>query len=188
MLIGYARVSTLEQNLDLQMDALKKAGCEKIFTDKMSGARDDRQGFQEALEFLRTGDVLVAWHLDRIGRSTIDLIKIVNSLAERDIGIKTLQGQVIDTTTSHGKLMFHIFAALTEYERNRILERTHAGLAAARARGRLGGRPKALDTKKQQIAKTLYQDKSNSVKQICETLKISRSTLYKYLEESKHTA
>ena len=184
MLIGYARVSTHEQTLDLQQDALKEAGCQQIYTDTASGAQTERKGLQEALQYLRKGDVLVVWRLDRLGRSLKHLIETITVLEERSIGFKSLS-ESIDTTTSGGKLVFHVFGALAEFERDLIRERTKAGLAAARARGRQGGRPKAssLNTaKKVALAQSLYEDKSNSIADICSTLRVSRSTLYRYLK------
>lgn len=181
MKVGYARVSTHEQNLSLQIDELKKSGCTKIFTDKISGSKSERPGLQEALDYLRTGDSLVVWRLDRLGRSLKHLIEVITVLEERKIGFSSLQ-ESIDTTTSGGKLIFHIFGALAEFERNLIQERTKAGLAAARARGRKGGRPKALDDKKIQLARNLYDSRKHPVKEICETLGISKSTLYAYLK------
>jgi DNA invertase Pin-like site-specific DNA recombinase len=140
MLIGYARVSTQDQTLDLQTDALKQAGCEKIFTDMTSGAKAERPGLQEAMNQLRAGDTLVVWRLDRLGRTLKQLIATITDLSEQDIGFKSLQ-EHIDTTTSGGKLIFHIFGALAEFEREVIRERTIAGLQAARTRGKVGGRP-----------------------------------------------
>jgi DNA invertase Pin-like site-specific DNA recombinase len=137
MLIGYARVSTLEQDVALQIDELKNAGCDRIFRDKVSGTKTERPGLQEALDFLRKGDSLVVWRLDRLGRSLRHLIDTVSALEERGIGFRSLQ-EAIDTTTSGGRLIFHIFGALAEFERNLIRERTMAGLRAARARGRMG--------------------------------------------------
>lgn len=180
MLIGYARVSTLDQNLDLQRDALKKAGCEKTFEDKASGGKVDRPGLQEALEYTREGDTILVWRLDRLGRSLKHLIEMVTQLNERGVGFRSLQ-EAIDTTTSGGKLVFQIFGALAEFERNLIRERTQAGLEAARARGRNGGRPKALDGKKVELAYQLYDAKKQSVKEICQILGISKPTLYSYL-------
>jgi DNA invertase Pin-like site-specific DNA recombinase len=185
MLIGYARVSTHEQNLDLQIDALHAAGCEKIFTDKISTRKAERKGLQEALEFLRPGDVLVVWKLDRLGRTLKQLIELVTSFDQKGIGFKSLK-ETIDTTTSTGRLVFHIFASLAEFERDIIQERTHAGLEAARARGRVGGRPKALNPKQVAQAKLLYESREHSIEDICDTLGISRGTLYKYIG-SKHT-
>src|SRR3954464_14322261 len=177
MLVGYARVSTSEQTLDLQKDALEKIGCAKIYSDVVSGAKAERKGLQEALEYVRVGDTLVVWRLDRLGRSLKHLIETITKLNNRKIGFKSIQ-ESIDTTTSSGKLVFHIFGALAEFERDIIRERTHAGLQAARARGRKGGRPKSLTGKKTAMAQALYNDKNNTVDEICKTLNISRATLY----------
>src|SRR5438876_573697 len=149
MLVGYARVSTQDQTLDLQQDALAKAGCERILTDTISGSIQERKGLEEALSFLRAGDSLVVWRLDRLGRSLKHLIETIAHLNARGIGLRTIT-ESIDTTTSSGKLVFHVFGALAEFERDLVRERTQAGLLAARARGRLGGRPKAtaLDSPK----------------------------------------
>src|SRR6266568_4957227 len=174
MLIGYARVSTTDQTLHLQKDALEKMGCSKIFTDTASGAKAERKGLEETLQYLREGDTLVVWRLDRLGRSLKHLIETITKLNNRKIGFKSIQ-ENIDTTTSGGKLVFHIFGALAEFERGIIKERTQAGLQAARARGRLGGRPKALNLKKASIALALYMDKNNSITDICKTLNISRA-------------
>jgi DNA invertase Pin-like site-specific DNA recombinase len=184
MLIGYARVSTQDQTLNLQKDALEKLGCIKIYTDTASGAKAERIGLEEALEYVREGDTLVVWRLDRLGRSLKHLIETISQLDTRKIGFKSLT-ENIDTTTSGGKLIFHIFGALAEFERNLIRERTNAGLQAARARGRLGGRPKAkaLNTpKKITLAQSLYNDKNNTIDDICKTLNISRATLYRYIK------
>src|SRR5512144_112512 len=178
MLVGYARVSTADQTLGLQKDALAQAGCERLFTDTASGSRADRPGLDEALDFLRPGDTLVVWRLDRLGRSLRHLIDTLGGLDQRGVGFRSLQEQ-IDTTTSGGKLVFHVFGALAEFERDLIRERTHAGLIAARARGRRGGRPKALDPRNAAIAQALYNDKTNSIADICRTLRISRATLYR---------
>jgi DNA invertase Pin-like site-specific DNA recombinase len=180
MLIGYARVSTTDQTLDLQKDALTKAGCERIFTDTASGAKAERAGLDEALGYVRRGDTLVVWRLDRLGRSLKHLIETITKLNERRIGFKSIT-EAIDTTTSGGKLIFHIFGALAEFERDIIRERTQAGLSAARARGRKGGRPKALSPKKAQMAHALYADKTTTIDDICRTLNISRATLYRYI-------
>jgi DNA invertase Pin-like site-specific DNA recombinase len=184
MKIGYARVSTLDQTLDLQKDALTTAGCDPIFTDTASGAKTERDGLEQSLSHLRQGDTFVVWRLDRLGRSLKHLIETMTRLDERGIGFQSLT-ENIDTTTSTGKLVFHIFGALAEFERNLIRDRTQAGLAAARALGRQGGRPrvKSLATP-QQIAmlQALWQDKSNSIEHICETLHISRATLYRYVK------
>ncbi len=184
MKIGYARVSTQEQNLDLQKDALDKAGCKKIFVDEISGTVAKREGLEKAKEVLRQGDVLIVWRLDRLGRSIRDLIDWVNHLEEEGIGFKSLQ-ESIDTTTSSGKLIFHIFAALAEFERNLIRERTNAGLAAARARGRLGGRKKSLTAKERKRAVEMYQRKNQTVIQICEMMNITKPTLYAYIREEQ---
>src|SRR2546427_451226 len=166
MLIGYARVSTQDQTLNLQKDALLKIGCTKIFTDTASGAQTDRAGLVEALVYVREGDTLVVWRLDRLGRSLKHLIETITELNNRKIGFKSLT-ENIDTTTSGGKLIFHIFGALAEFERDIIRERTLAGLQAARARGRLGGKPKALTPKQQSIAQALYNDKTTPIDEIC---------------------
>src|ERR687896_386401 len=181
MLIGYARVSTHEQTLNLQQDALTKAGCTKIFTDTASGAQTERIGLDEALNYVRKGDTFVVWRLDRLGRSLPHLISTMTDLENRGIGFKSLT-ENIDTTTSGGKLIFHIFGALAEFERNLIRERTTAGLSAARARGRRGGRPKSLTGKQLSIAQALYNNKENSIAEICRTLKVSRATLYRYIK------
>ena len=173
MKIGYVRVSTIEQNVHLQIDELKKAGCEKIFRDKVSGDKTERPGLHEALEFLREGDSLVVWRLDRLGRSLKHLLETVSLLEERGIGFRSLQ-ESIDTTTSGGRLIFHIFGALAEFERNLIRERTMAGLKAARARGRVGGRPRKLDAKKTELAYRLYEEKKHTVIEICQMLAISK--------------
>jgi DNA invertase Pin-like site-specific DNA recombinase len=182
MLIGYARVSTQEQNLDLQTDALQKAGCEKIFSDRKSGKDKAREGLNAALNYLRENDTLVIWKMDRLGRSLKDLIEIVMDLAEKNVGFISLQ-ENIDTTKSGGKLIFHMFGALAEFERDIIRERTMAGLKAARARGRLGGRPRIMDAEKVAMAKTLMDDPNNSIKSICKMLNVSKSTLYRYLKK-----
>jgi len=184
VLIGYARVSTFEQNLNLQKDALKAAGCEKIFEDRISGAASTRPGMDRAMEFLREGDTLVVWRLDRLGRSLKHLIEVVSKLEERCTGFKSLQ-EAIDTTSSGGKLIFHIFGALAEFERNLIRERTMAGLSAARARGRKGGRPKALNPQKREIAIRLYHEKKKTVKDVCEIMGISKPTLYSYVRSEQ---
>jgi DNA invertase Pin-like site-specific DNA recombinase len=187
MLIGYARVSTQDQTLNLQKDALVKLGCNKIFTDTASGAKAERTGLNEALEYVREGDTLVVWRLNRLGRSLKHLIETISQLDTRKIGFKSLT-ENIDTTTSGGKLIFHIFGALAEFERNLIRERTNAGLQAARARGRKGGRPKSLTGKKTAMAQALYNDKNNTVDEICKTLNVSRATLYRYIDTEKRPA
>ncbi len=181
MLIGYARVSTHDQTLNLQRDALEKAGCTKIFTDTISGTKTDRPGLEQALSYVRPGDTLVVWRLDRLGRSLKHLIETITALHERQIGFKSIT-ENIDTTTSGGKLIFHIFGALAEFERDIIRERTQAGLVAARARGRRGGRPKALPSSKVAMAQALYNDPTNAIEDICKTLRISKATLYRYIK------
>ena len=178
MLVGYARVSTADQTLDLQLDALRDLGCSKIFTDTASGASTERKGLEEALSYVRSGDTLVVWRLDRFGRSLRDLIERTNQLHAHNIGFKSIT-ESIDTTTSGGKLVFHIFGALAEFERDLIRERTQAGLNAARVRGNRGGRPKVLTPKKLELAKKLYADSSNSIDDICATLNISRATFFR---------
>src|SRR5262249_28068338 len=184
MLIGYARVSTYDQNLDLQRDALQKAGCEHIYSDTISGSKAERKGLEEALAYLRPGDTLVVWKLDRLGRSLKHLIETVNELHGRGIGFRSLT-ENIDTTTSGGKLIFHIFGALAEFERDLITERTNAGLTAARARGKKGGRPKSplSEIQKIQLAKQMYEDKKIPIADIYKGLHIPRSTFYKYVRE-----
>ncbi len=179
MLVGYARVSTPGQTLDLQTDALGQAGCGRVFTDVASGAQGSREGLTEALRFLREGDTLVVWKLDRLGRSVKHLIELVTKLKERHVEFQSLQEHI--DTTSGGKLIFHVFGALAEFERDLVRERTQAGLAAARARGKRGGRPRAMDERQVAIARALMQDPTTSVKDICQTLQVSRATLYRYL-------
>ena len=179
MLIGYARISTQDQTLALQKDALRAAGCDRIFTDTASGSRTDRPGLTEALSHAREGDTLVVWRLDRLGRSLAHLIQTVTQLQERGVHFRSLQEQ-LDTSTSGGKLVFHFFGALAEFERDLIRERTMAGLAAARARGRRGGR-RALSAEKVRQLRTLAANRANSVPGICRTLGISRATFYRYV-------
>lgn len=184
MTIGYARVSMHDQNLALQRDALTSAGCEKIFVDKITGKLLNRPGLEQTMEVLRGGDTLIVWRLDRLGRSLKHLIEVVSELENREIGFKSLT-ESIDTTSPAGKLVFHLFGALAEFERNLIAERTKAGLAAARARGRLGGRPKALDEKQSEALVLLYKEKKHSVKEICQIMGISKQTLYNYLRKGE---
>lgn len=186
-LIGYARVSTNGQELKLQLDALEKAGCPKklIFVDKVSGAKAARPGLDACLQELREGDTLVVWRLDRLGRSVRHLIDLVEQLRQRKVGFKSLCDGAIDTTTASGELIFHIFTALAQFERRLIQERTRAGLEAARVRGRKGGRkPIAPNNPRIQMAKKLHADKSLSIEHICQTLRISRATFYRYLAAS----
>lgn len=186
MLVGYARISTDDQDMSLQRDALRAAGCERLFEDTISGAKAERPQLVEALDFCRAGDTLVVWRLDRLGRSLTNLIELMNTLAERGISFRSLTEQ-IDTTTSGGKLIFHIFGALAEFERELIRERTRAGLAAARARGRTGGRPRKLaEPRKLAMAQALYDDGTHTVADICKTLSISRATLYRAIRAHQH--
>lgn len=183
MKIGYARVSTGLQNLDLQKDSLSKFGCEKVFTDHMSGAKSKRPGLESAIEFAREGDSIVVWRLDRLGRNMEDLIAIVNQLNDRGIIFYSLQENItMDKTSSTGQLMFHLFAAFAEFERNLILERSSAGRAAARARGRFGGRPEKLTTKDLNLLKTLV-DNGTPIKTVAEQWNVSRTTIYRYLNK-----
>ncbi len=179
MLVGYARVSTRDQDLSLQIDALKAAGCGRIFTETASGAQRDRPELKAALDYLRRGDTLVVWKLDRLARSMKQLIETIEQLERLEVGFKSLTEE-IDTTSAGGRLIFHVFAALAEFERNLIRERTLAGLQAARARGRLGGRPRGLSEKDLKVARTLLSDPGLSVKEIAHRLKVAPSTLYRY--------
>ncbi len=183
-LVGYARVSTGEQDVQLQVDALKKAGCDdsNIFVDKASGARSDRPGLDACIAALEPGDTLLVWRLDRLGRSMSHLVSLVEDLLGKTIGFRSLCDGAIDTTTASGELMFNIFSALAQFERRLIQERTRAGLSAARARGRKGGRrPIGPDDPRVRTAKRMHKDHGMSINQICETLKISRPTFYRYL-------
>jgi DNA invertase Pin-like site-specific DNA recombinase len=183
ILIGYARVSTGEQNLDLQIDALEAVSCERtrIYTDELSGVKAERPGLQEAWKQLRRGDTLVVWRLDRLGRSLKDLVNRIEELQQKGIGFRSLQ-EALDTTTAAGKLQFHVFSALAEFERELIRERTLAGLRAARARGRKGGRPKARTPEKVRLAARLMSDPTLQADEICATLGVSRATLYRYVD------
>lgn len=180
MLVGYCRVSTDDQSLALQKDALQEASCEKVFEDTASGSKDNRPGLKEALEFLREGDTLIVWRLDRLGRSLAHLIGVVHDLNQRGVGFKSLQ-ESLDTTTSGGKLIFHVFGAIAEFEREIIRERTNAGLKAARARGRKGGRKLKMSAQQIEIARTLAADPNRTVTEICEHLGISRPTYYRHV-------
>jgi DNA invertase Pin-like site-specific DNA recombinase len=178
MKIGYARVSTTDQSLDSQTDSLAEAGCEKLFSDVASGAKTQRPGLDKAIEFCRKGDILVVWKLDRMGRSMSHLIEVIQQLEDKKVGFQSLT-EKIDTTTAGGRLIFHLFGALAEFERDLIRERVQAGLKSARARGRKGGRP-PVPEETRAMAKILLADKSLSVRQICDRLGIAKSTLYKY--------
>src|SRR2546428_13662516 len=184
MKIGYVRVSKQEQHEALQIDVLKEAGCEKWFLDKMTGSQAERKGLAEALTYLRPGDTLVVWKLDRAGRSLTHLIDLLKGLKERNIGFISLT-EKIDTSSPGGKLIFHLMGALAEFERDLIRERTNAGLAAARARGRVGGRPRKLKTNgKVALDRQMFADQSHSIPEICAALGISRATLYRYVRKT----
>lgn len=183
LLIGYARVSTEDQHLDLQRDALARAGCGKTFEDRKSGAKVDRPGLAAALDYARDGDQLVVWRLDRLGRSLPDLIALVRRLDDAGIQLRSLT-EGIDTSTINGKLTFHLFAALAEFERALVRERTKAGLEAARARGRMGGRKHRLPPDKRRLAVDLYHAKTKTIGEICRLMGISKPTLYAYVAEA----
>ncbi len=187
MLIGYARVSTDDQHLDLQRDALQKAGCERVFEDTASGAKAERVGLSTLMAVLRAGDTVVIWRLDRLGRSLKDLIALVEQLDAAGVGLRSVQ-ENIDTVSIGGRLVFHVFGALAEFERNLIRERTRAGLTAARARGRQGGRKKRLDPAKRAVALRLYHERQHTVEEICRMMGVGRSTLYNYLTEAERDA
>jgi DNA invertase Pin-like site-specific DNA recombinase len=179
MLIGYARVSTADQNSELQIDALIKAGCDQVFTDEgVSGSKTSRPELGKALDHLRSGDSLVVWKLDRLGRSLPHLLEVVGDLEQRGIQFKSLQ-ETIDTSTPGGKLVFHVFCSLAEFERDLIKERTNAGLAAARARGRNGGRPSVLTPEQVKMGKALAQNREIPIGEICKQLRCSRATYYR---------
>src|SRR5918998_6762537 len=189
MRTGYARVSTDDQTLNLQLDALNAAGCAQIFTDRVSGAKAERPGLTNALGHLRDGDTLVVWRLDRLGRSLPHLIETVTALAERGVGFQSLT-EAIDTTHTGGRLIFHIFGALAEFERDLIRERTQAGLRAARARGRKGGHPRVkslADPRQLAVAKRLYAAKQTPVGDLCRMFKVSRATFYRYINDGATT-
>ena len=180
MIIGYARVSTLDQSLDLQLDALGQVGCDKIYSDTTSGARSERPGLREALDYLREGDCLVVWRLDRLGRSLRHLIETVTTLDRRGVLFRSVT-ESIDTTTPSGRLVFHLFGALAEFERELIRERVRAGVAAARARGRCGGRPRKLSGRQVELARTMLADPTTTITEVARTLGVNRSTLYRAL-------
>lgn len=182
MEIGYCRVSTDQQNTDLQMDALKKRGCGRIFLETASGAQRDRPVLKEAMAFAREGDVLVVWSLSRLGRGLRQLLETIEHLEQAGIGFKSLK-EDIDTTTPSGRLIFHVFGALAEFERSHLRERTLEGLAAARTRGRVGGRRKSLSASDLKAAKAMLRDASISVKEVAEKLGVSRTTLYRALPD-----
>ena len=183
-LIGYARVSTTDQDVQLQLDALEKAGCQKsqIFVDHISGAKAERPGLQKCLAALQAGDTLIVWRLDRLGRSMPHLVALIEELKERNVAFRSLCDGAIDTTTASGELIFNIFSSLSQFERRLIQERTRAGLEAARARGRKGGRKKiAQDDPRVLTAKRMHKDHGMSIDNICKTLKISRASFYRYI-------
>ncbi|HAR4792272.1 TPA: recombinase family protein [Staphylococcus aureus] len=183
MKIGYARVSTGLQNLNLQEDRLNAYGCEKIFNDHMSDSKSKRPGLDKAIEFARSGDTIVVWRLDRLGRNMEDLITLVNELNERGVSFHSLEENItMDKSSSTGQLLFHLFAAFAEFERNLILERSSAGRIAARARGRYGGRPEKLNKQDLKLLKTLY-DNGTPIKTIAEQWQVSRTTIYRYLNK-----
>jgi len=184
MKIGYARVSTADQHLRMQEDALKSAGCDEIYTDVVSGVKSKRPGLEKALDYLREGDTLVVWKLDRLGRSIQHLIQTITDLQSKGIAFKSLQ-ENMDTSTSGGKLIFHIFSALAEFERELIQERTQAGLKAARARGRMGGRPPLLDNRQINRMIEMYDEQKNTVAEICKIYDISRPSFYNYLRKKR---
>ena len=186
MLIGYARVSTRDQNYDLQLDALEDAGCTKVFEEKLSAANRDRPQLKAALDYVRCGDTLVVWKLDRLARSLKQLIETVEMLSDREVGFRSLT-ENIDTTSSGGRLIFHVFGALAEFERSIIRERTTAGLVAARARGRVGGRPRAFDDGGIHIAQALLKDGKLTIAEIADRLGVAPSTLYKHLPRPRST-
>jgi DNA invertase Pin-like site-specific DNA recombinase len=177
MFIGYARVSTQDQSLNLQTDALIRAGCKEIFEDVVSGFKSNREGLEKLLKYVRSGDTIIVWKLDRLGRSLKNLIELIQFFNDKNIGFKSLQ-ENIDTTTASGKLFLHIFGALAEFERELIKERTLAGLKAAAERGRKGGRPRVMDTNKIEQARALHRSQI-PVSEICKTLGISKGTLYR---------
>jgi DNA invertase Pin-like site-specific DNA recombinase len=186
-LIGYARVSTNEQDASLQLDALRAAGCLRVFTDKASGSLDRRPQLDRLLDQLRPGDTVLVWRLDRLGRSLKHLIALIEDLAEKDVGFRSLT-EGMDTTTSGGKLVFSIFGALAEFERSLIRERTMAGLAAARSRGRVGGRPPVMTPEKIKVARQLYKDRELTVEGIARTIGVSRKTVYRHLIDAPSEA
>jgi DNA invertase Pin-like site-specific DNA recombinase len=184
MLIGYARVSTVDQNLALQRDALTEAGCQRIFTEQMSGAVADRPVLHDALEFAHSGDTLIVWKLDRLARSMKQLIETIENLRARGIGFRSLT-EALDTTTAQGRLVFHMFGALAEFERSLIRERTQAGLAAARRLGRKGGRPPKLTDDDIEVAKAMLANPDIGVTQIAHRLGVSPATLYRYIPAAR---
>ena len=184
MLIGYARVSTQDQNADLQVDALERAGCERIYTDHASGAKASRPQLDRMLEALRKGDTVVVWKLDRLGRSTLNLAALLERFREQEIGFRSLTEQM-DTTTPGGVLVFNVFAAVAQLERDMIRERTKAGVMAARARGRKGGRPRKLTKKDEIMIRELYESRSVTIKEIAAKFNVGRTTIYKAINRNQ---
>ena len=176
MIIGYARVSTIEQDTALQLDNLQRSGCEKIYQESVSGISKTRPELDKCLDNLRSGDTLIVWRLDRLGRSLKDLVSIITDLELRNVGFRSIT-EAIDTTTSGGKLVFHIFAALAEFERKLIQDRTKAGLAAARARGRKGGRPPKLSNSQIKNAKAMLLDPQMTKAEVARHFAVSRTTV-----------
>lgn len=177
MKIGYARTSTQDQNLDLQIDALQQLGCERIYQEKISSVKDNRPELENCLKALRAGDTLYIWRLDRLGISLKHLVQLINQLQDMDCSLVSIK-ENIDTSTPTGKLTFHIFASLAEFERDLICERTKAGLLSARARGRLGGRPQKLSEKEKSMIRQLMKDRNNSASDIAKRFGVSRATVY----------
>jgi len=184
-IIGYIRISTDKQNLHLQEDALNNFGCSRIFRDIASGKNNERPGLKTCLDYLRENDTLVVWKSDRLGRSTVELLKIVDSLRDKKINFKSLTEDLFDTTTPNGRLVFGIFALLAEHERDRLRERTRAGLKAAKARGRLGGRPKSLTSEKEKIAKDALRNPMCNIREVAKALNVSMSTIYRLQKSNK---
>lgn len=182
-IIGYARISTSDQSTDLQRDALLAAGCSRIFSDEMSGARADRPGLKQALDYVREGDTLAVWRLDRVGRSVAHLIEVVGELERRGVALQSLTEQ-IDTSSPSGKLVFHVFSAIAEFERNLIRERVTAGLEAARKRGRIGGRPKVVDAAKARSIRAM-RAQGMTTTEILESAQISRATLFRFYKDEE---
>ena len=185
--VGYVRVSTSKQNRAMQEEALISAGCQRVFSDAASGSNIERPGLDDCLNYMRTGDTLVVWKSDRLGRSTIDLLKIVDTLRERGIGFKSLTEELFDTTSHNGKLIFGIFALLAEHERERIRERTRSGLASARARGRVGGRPHVLKGEKEKVALKALRDPEVNIRELAKGLGVGEATIYRFRRQMKAT-
>jgi len=184
MFVGYVRVSTGDQSTDLQRDALNKIGCNKIFEDVCSGSLDNRPGLREALDFVRPGDTLAVWRLDRLGRSLRHLIEIVEDLQRKEVNFSSLQ-ENINTSSAGGRLIFHVFCSLAEFEKSLLRERTLAGLAAARERGRIGGRPVKMDDSKVAMAKVLLSQPGTAMRDVCQALGVSRATVYRHFQDGR---